>query len=104
MIACGAAQRLLDFAKCCVELVLVSADEFAMLDTVEEEVELGDRSNLVGHRSFTALTRLDSTEDDGFVSVGTSICFKSWLESHAWRTSWRPEVNDYSLVIFDDTL
>jgi len=86
---------------CCEERLFVRALEVLELLAVKEENEIWDCVYLELHGSVSGNLSVHSGEYKIWVVVCLCCTLISWLDSHARRASWAPEVNDQAGTLFN---
>ena len=99
-----AAERFVDDGTVFSEFDLICSDLHCLLFPVEHEIELRNRADLEILSRFSILLDVYCAEYNIFVWISSACRLKLWLEGHAGRTGWRPEIYDNTLVVLYDLL
>ena len=104
MLSSFAGERHLKLSESVAELGLTRAHELRTLLTVQHEVELRDGLHLKSLTCLAIVVSLHGAEYYVLVLIGAAGSLEGWLEAHARRTTWRPKVYHYALVVADNCL
>jgi hypothetical protein len=73
---------------------LISSLKVLELLSIEEGNEIWDGVDLESLSSILRLLSVDSCEHQILIIIRLGSSLESWLDAHAWRASWGPEIDN----------
>jgi len=95
---------LREFCDCREQLLFVRTFEVLHLLAIKEGNEVWDCIHLESSRSISCHLCVHCRKHKVGVVISFGSCLEGWLDSHAWRTSWAPEVNHNTWEVFQNLL